>query len=145
MSQAELELILQPNIILVNQTYLSDCINHRDLVNPRQPQYQVEGYNTVKVAEESVNVDSSERSLSLKPDKSAFAQEPQTPSRRDGSEQESLRQALKDAEARALEEQRQMSRNAQMKTTRDALDDAIAEVTALKDLVSPSEMLDRLC
>ena len=66
----------------------------------------------MEVAEEPVDVDSSERSLSLKPDKSAFAQEPQTPSRTEGSEQEFLHQALKNDEARALEEQRQISRNA---------------------------------
>ena len=125
----------------MNQTYLFDCIDHRFLENPRQSRYQVEGYETVKAAEEPVNVDSSEKSLSLKPDKSAFAQEPQTPSRTDGSEQESLlRQALEDDQARALEEQRQISENAQTKATRDALDDAIAEVTALKDLVSSTEI-----
>lgn len=120
----------------MNQTYLSDCIDFRFVANPHQPQYQVEGYKTVEVAEEPVNVDSSERSLSLKPDKSAFAQEPQTSSRTEESEQEFLHQALKNDEARALEEQRQISRNTQTKGTRDALDDAIAEVTTLKDLVS---------
>ena len=128
----------------MNQTYLSECIEHRLVANPRQPQYQVEGYGTAEVAEEPVNVDSSEKSLSLKPDRSTFAQEPETPSKTE-SEQESLLQRLKDDEARALEEQRQVSKNAQTKATRDALDDAIAEITALKDLVSPCEIMDRLC
>ena len=110
------------------------------MVNPRQAKYQVEGYETVEVAEEPVNVDSSERSLSLKPDRSTFAQGPETPSKTEGSEQESLLQLLKDDEARALEEQRQIPKNAEMKASRDALDDAIAEITALKDLVSRSDI-----
>ncbi|KAL8794500.1 MAG: hypothetical protein Q9195_002973 [Heterodermia aff. obscurata] len=136
---------LPPGIILVNQTYIFECIDCRFVANPRQPQYQVEGYKTVEIAEEPVNVDSSERSLSLKPDKSAFALEAETPSRTEGSEQqESLRQALKDDEARALEEQCQISRNAEMKETRNALDDAIAEVTTLKDLpMDPDEDEDQ--
>ena len=124
----------------MNQTWLPDCIKFRFLTDPRQAEYQVEGYETVEVAEEPANVDSSERSLSLKPDRSTFAQEPETPSKTEGSEQESLLQLLKDDEARALEEQRQISRNAETKASRDALDDAIAEITALKDLVSPSEI-----
>ena len=61
---------------------------------------------------------------------------PQTPSRTDASEQDSLHQHLREAEARALKEQRQIAQQAQSKNTHDALDDAIAEVALVKDLVS---------
>lgn len=100
------------------------------MLNPKQPQYQVDGYKQAQITDEPVTLSSSDRSLLLKPDRSAFARGPQTPSRTE-SEHESLRQALKDAETRAHEEQRQRAKQAQSEGTHDALDDAIAEATNL--------------
>lgn len=105
------------------------------VLNPRQPQYYVDGYKEAQVVDEPITVSSSDRSLSLKPDRRAFARGPQTPSRTE-SEHESLRQALEDSKARAEEEQRQVLQVAQSKGSRDALDDAIAEAMVVKDLVS---------
>ena len=125
-------------------------MTYRDLVNPDQSQYHVSGHKeAVKTdnghkeshnAEEPTNVSSSERSLVLKSDPRFPARGPQTPSRTDGSEQESLRQHLREAEARAQENQRQIDQQALNKRTKDALDDAIAEVITIKDLVSPPSL-----
>lgn len=131
----DLVLISQPNVALVNGRYTSDCMDCHAVLNPQQPQYYVDGYNGAQVVNEPISVSSSDRSLSLKPDKSAFARGPQTPSRTE-SEHESLRQALEESKARAEEEQRQIVKIAQSKENRDALDDAIAEAMIVKDLVS---------
>ena len=105
------------------------------VLNPQQPQYYVDGYKEAQAVHELVTVSSSDASLSLKPDKSAFAGGPQTESRTE-SEQESLRQALEESKARAEEEQRQIVKIARSSENRDALDDAIAEAMIVKDLVS---------
>ena len=141
---------MQPNIIIVNENYIPECMAYRDLVNPDQPQYHVKGQKeALKIdngpkesrnTDEPATVSSSNRSLVLKPDQRFPARGPQTPFRTDGSEQESLRQHLLEAEARAQENQRQIDQQALNKRTSDALDDAIAEVITVKNLVSPSSL-----
>ena len=122
-------------MILVNETYPSDCIIYRALINPDQPQYHVDGYKAAQVSSEPATVSSSDKSLVLKPDKGVLGRGPQTPSRAE-SEQSSLRQHLKEAEARAFEEkQQQIAKQAESKRCHDALDDAIAQIMTLKDLV----------
>ena len=120
----------------MNETYPSDCIRHSLLVRPDQPQYRVEGRKEAMLANEPAIASSSDKSLILKSDKGAFARGPQTPSRTE-SEQEPFRQHLRDTKARDLEERREITRRAEAKVTRDALDDAIAETMTVKNLVSP--------
>jgi len=112
-------------------------MSYHDVVPPEQPQYRVEGH---QVAPKTVNlapISSSEASLQLKPDRSVHAQQPQTPSRTDGSEQASLRQHLREAETRATEQQRQAAKQAELKGhVRDALDEAIEEAKTVRNLVS---------
>ena len=112
-----------------------------DVVPPDQPQYRVAGHQPALATIDSAPISSTDASLQLKPDKSEHARQPQTPSRTDGSEQESLRQHLKEAEARATEQERQIAKRAELKgITRDALDEAIEEARTVKDLVSRSLM-----
>lgn len=112
-------------------------MSYHDVVPPEQPQYRVEGHQLASKTVNLVPMSSSEASLQLKPDKSAHAQQPQTPSRTDGSEQESLRQHLREAEARAIEQQRQTKKQAELKGhVRDALDEAIEEAKTVRELVS---------
>lgn len=112
-------------------------MSYHDVVPPEQAQYRVEGQPLASTAINLVPISSSEASLQLKPDKSAHAQQPQTPSRTDGSEQESLRQHLRETEARATEQQRQVAKQAELKGhVRDALDEAIEEAKTVRDLVS---------
>ena len=140
-------------MVIVNENYIPDCMVYKDLVSPDQRQYHVRGHKEAKEAlklghghkesyspEEPITVASSDRSLVLKSDPRFPARGPQTPSRTDGSEQESLRQHLREAEARAQEDQRRIDQQASNKRTSDALDDAIAEVITIKDLVSPSSL-----
>lgn len=141
---------MQPNIIIVNEEYIPECMAYKDLVNPYQPQYHVIGHKeTLKIDDghqeshkthEPATVSSSGRSLELKSDHRFPARGPQTPSRTDGSEQESLRQHLREVEARAQENQRQIDQQALKKRINDDLDDAIAEVTTVKGLVSLSPL-----
>ena len=124
---------------LVNEKYIPDCIKDRFLNDSDHPLYYVEGYKETNAKEEPVAriASSSDASLQVKPDKHAVARVPHTPSRTDGSdERESLGQAEQLAEIRAQEEQRIRDQNA--RPTSDALDDAIAEVSKAKDLVSTS-------
>lgn len=112
-------------------------MSFKDVLPPHQPQYYVDGYPPVTAAAGLTSVSSSDKSLQLKPDKDVRAQQPQMPSRTDGSEQESLRQHLREAEARALERQHQIANQAETRgPTRDALDEAIEQARAVKDLVS---------
>ena len=110
---------------------------YNSLVNPDQPQYRVEGHVPNQTVAEPAPVSSSDVSLQLKPEKNESARQPQTPSRTDGSEQESLRLFLREAEARALENERQIAeRNKAQSKPRDALDAVIDEFRTVKDLVS---------
>ena len=137
-------------MVIVNENYIPDCMIYKDLVNPDQRQYHVRGHKEAlktgnghkesHSTEDPTTVASSDRSLVLKSDPRFPARGPQTPSRTDGSEQESLRQHLREAEARAQKDQRRIDQQASNKRTSDALDDAIAEVITIKDLVSPSSL-----
>ena len=121
----------------MDEGYPADCIAFNSLVNPDQPQYRVEGHLVAREKTEPAPASSSDLSLQLKPDKSGYSRQPQTPSRTDGSEQESLRVFLREAEARALEKERQIAERTKGKgKARDALDTAIEELRAIKDLVS---------
>ena len=121
----------------MDEVYPADCMAFNSLVNPDQPQYRVEGHLLARETTEPAATSSSDVSLQLKPDRSEYARQPQTPSRTDGSEQESLRQSLREAEARALERERQIAeRNKGKVKTRNALDAAIEELKTVKDLVS---------
>ena len=141
---------MQPNIVIVNEKYIPECMAYKDLVNPDQPQYHVKGHKEALKfdnghkeshnTDEPTTVSSSDRSLVLKSDQRFPARGPQTPSRTDGSEQESLRQHLREAEARAQENQRKINQQTLNKRTNDALDDAIAELTTVKNLVSLSSL-----
>ncbi len=112
-------------------------MSYHDVVPPEQPQYRIEGHPLASTTVDLVPMSSSEASLQLKPDRSAHAQQPQTPSRTDGSERESLRQHLREAEARATEQQHQAAKQAELKGhVRDALDQAIVEAKTVRDLVS---------
>ena len=112
-------------------------MSYHDIVPPEQLQYRVDGHPPATAAVGIASVCSSDKSLQLKPDRSVHAQQPQTPSRTDGSEQESLRQHLREAEARATEQQRQIAKRAELQGhTRDALDEAIEQAQFVKDLVS---------
>jgi hypothetical protein len=117
-------------------------MSYRDVVPPEQPQYRIEGHQLASTNINLAPISSSEASLQLKPDRSAHAQQPQTPSRTEGSEQESLRQHLREAEARATEQQRQAAKQAELKGhVRDALDDAIEEAKTVRDLVSKHSLV----
>lgn len=112
-------------------------MSYHDVVPPEQPQYCIEGHQLASTNINLAPMSSSEASLKLKPDRSAHAQQPQTPSLTEGSEQESLCQHLREAEARATEQQRQAAKQAELKGhVRDALDEAIEEAKTVRDLVS---------
>ena len=117
-------------------------MSFHDIVPPDQLQYRVDGHQRASAAVGLASVASSDKSLQIKPDKHGYAQQPQTPSRTDGSEQASLRQHLEEAAARAAKQEHQRATQTELKShTRDALDEAIEQELAFGDLVirsSPS-------
>lgn len=120
----------------MKENYPADCMSYHDVVPPEQPQYRIEGHQPAPTNIKLAPMSSSDASLQLKPDRSTHAQQPQTQSRTDGSEHESLRQHLREAEARATEQQRQAAKQAELKGhVRDALDEAIEEAKTVRDLV----------
>ena len=108
---------------------------YRCVLNPNQRQYQVEGHQqTLTTDRPNTSASSAASSLPLKPDKVV----PQTPSRTEGSGPNSM---LREMEAGALERDR--AHGAAMTESirligrpRDALDEAVDEAMATKDLVS---------
>ncbi|KAL8667425.1 MAG: hypothetical protein Q9202_000641 [Teloschistes flavicans] len=127
---------MPPNIVVVNEVYPIDCAQYRRLLNPDQPLYHVPGQQQKLAPKESPVLESvSEQSLPLKPGKRAHVQPSQTPPRTESSEQGSAAQAsVADTTTRpesrppiqpALKPGNQLA---------DALDQAIAETLAVKDL-----------
>lgn len=113
------------------------------LVHPDQLQYRIEGQTPLSSGYKRTS-SSTGASLQLKPDRNEYAPQPPTPSRTDGSEQESLRHYVKDIDARVVEDNEPSNTpKASQSNPHDPLDSAIEEVRGVKDLVSPvSKSLD---
>ncbi|MCJ1243772.1 hypothetical protein MMC30_000969 [Trapelia coarctata] len=125
---------LPVDIILVNETYQSDCIGYKYLLNPHQAQYQLDGQAVAtKVPQTPNSTNSSLVSLPLKPDK--LKEPPQTPSRAEGSDQSSVNREL-ELLAKQYADKRagEASRAAKRVAPKDALDDAIREAKEVAGL-----------
>lgn len=78
----------QPNVILVNEVYPTDCLIFKALINADQPEYRVPGHDDALIVQRSPTpAVPPEKSLQLKPEKGHFLPPQQTPSRTEGSEQ----------------------------------------------------------
>ncbi len=127
---------MQANVVLVNETYPTDCIIFRILVNPCQPQYRVTGDVGVLSAHQSLTpVLSFDPSLQLKPDKEDLLQLQQTPSRTEGSVQDHSSQNHLEAKLSDNTEHGRGPLQAS-ELSYNALDEVIEEAKAIKDLVS---------
>lgn len=128
--------MLQASIILVNERYQIDCMIYRNLLNPRQAMYQLDGQQvTTKIPQTVTLTNSSSLVLPLKPDK--LKGPPQTPSRSEGSDQSAANREL-ELQAKQYVDRRaqEASRAKQRDTPKDALDDAIREAKEVEGLVS---------
>ena len=128
---------LPQDIVIVNEDYPADCIRFRAVVNPRQPHYQVRGYEEKKESRPSPPRTSSEISLQLKPDKNEIAQIPQTSSQSNGSTRfepfSSNAKTNHDLDVTHVSDSMPSSGD---QLPHDALSEAIEEAQAIKGLVN---------
>lgn len=128
----------QSSIVVVNELYPVECIQFQMLVNPDQRLYQVQGRQEKSAPEQDRSIESSStKSLPLKPEKSANNQPNETPTRTEPSEKSSIDQPSDEV---------YICRSSSNPPTQlppelgdrapDALDKAIEETLAVKDLVS---------
>ncbi len=118
----------------MNEIYPADCVMYRFLVNPSQLQYRVDGHEDVVNAKPSpAQEDSSEVSLQLKLAKGAAPSPQQTPSRIESSEKTTSSRRHSNAH---IDDEPPVALFRPSETPFDALDDAIEEAKAVKDLVS---------
>ncbi|KAL2043451.1 hypothetical protein N7G274_003758 [Stereocaulon virgatum] len=83
--------VLPPGIVLVNETYISDCIIFRCLVKSSQPHYRIAGHEEALAPKPILTPAlSTAPALQSKPDNGAGLKLQQTPSRTECSEGESL-------------------------------------------------------
>ncbi|KAL8997995.1 MAG: hypothetical protein Q9169_002835 [Polycauliona sp. 2 TL-2023] len=124
------------DIAVVNEHYPAECMQYRMLVNPDQVLYHVRGC-PLKVVEEpkDTSADVAAESLPLKTEKRANNEPSPTPSRNDASEQSLVQNpgvvdTILDTPARETHRPSSGVRD----RPADALDEAIEEMLAVKDL-----------
>lgn len=123
-------------MIVVNETYIPDCIQYRFLVNPKQPHYQLRGYENGPIDQQTpTTAVSSDTSLKLKPDKNEIAQMQQTPARTEETAPASSLQSCECLKPNKETEKVPESAANSLENSRDALDEAIEDARAVKDLV----------
>ena len=126
---------LPSDVTLVSEVYPADCIKFRFVVNPDQILYYVKGHQkAVKTAQLSGSVPSLETSLVLKPSRRELFQQAQTPSRTEGSEQGSLGLIPTSNELQVTRHAAEATYAKPDGDDQDALDEAIEESRAVKDL-----------
>ncbi|KAL8946019.1 MAG: hypothetical protein Q9222_007526, partial [Ikaeria aurantiellina] len=131
---------LPSEIVVVNDLYPAECIEYRILANPNQRQYQLKGepQKPTKAPEEATT-SSPPPSLALVAKKRAVTHRQQSPPRAELSEQDSddppsdIDDDVPSPSNRPVESLKSQTR------APDALDKAIEETVAVKDLVSHSE------
>ncbi|KAI4274586.1 MAG: hypothetical protein L6R38_006057 [Xanthoria sp. 2 TBL-2021] len=126
------------NIAVVNEHYPAECIQYRTIVNPDQVLYHVRGRpSNVVVGQEDRPADSAADSLPLKPERRADADPTLTPSTTEASEQLSVHiPAVVRTAVSAPPSETNPPRSQLQIGPADALDEAIEEMLAVKDLVS---------
>jgi len=132
----------QPSIALVNETFPSDCISYKFLVDSTQKQYHVSGAPVSEpqpIARRFLNSASSDVSLELKPPtKAVMAREPQTPSSTSSPDRMGPVTTLPDtrpAQEDVVRETTAPSRQNVLRQPDDALADVIAEARRLQHMV----------
>ena len=126
---------LPSDTTLVNEVYPADCIKYRFIVNPNQVLYHVKGHQqAIRSAQPSVSVTLPEMSLSLKPSRRELVQQAQTLSRTEGSEQGSLGPIPASNEPHVTSHIAEATYTKLDECEQDALDEAIDEARAVKDL-----------
>lgn len=126
---------LPSDISLVNEVYPSDCIKYRFAVNPKQVLYHVKGHPQVaEPSEPSVPAPSSESSLSLKLGKRELIQQAQTPSVTEESEHSPMAWRHVSDETHVDLQNTEKTYTKPDENNYDALDEAIEEARAVKDL-----------
>ncbi|KAL8839079.1 MAG: hypothetical protein Q9170_001861 [Blastenia crenularia] len=127
----------QSSMVVVNELYPAECIQFQMLVNPNQRAYQVQGRQEKSIPNQKENMIASTKSLPLKPEKGVTNQPGQTPTRTEPSQQSSGEQPPAENITSSspliapgdilpsLESQDRLP---------DALDEAIQETIAVKDL-----------
>ena len=132
-------MISQADAAVVNEDYPADCIKYQALVNPDQVMYHIRGRpsNVVKEQEDTTAVVAAE-SLPLKPEKRANTESSPTPSHTEPSEQLSAQKpaVVIDTVACIPPSNQEAPGSRLQNKPADALDEAIDEMLAVKDLVS---------
>ncbi len=127
--------VLPSAVTLVNEDYPADCIKYRFVVNPNQVLYHVKGHQqALRSYQPSTPAPSSDTSLSLKRSRREIIQQAQTPSRTEESEHDPSGQRHASEEAHVDSQITEATHNKLNKDDRDALDEAIEEARAVKDL-----------
>ncbi|KAL8898505.1 MAG: hypothetical protein Q9207_006660 [Kuettlingeria erythrocarpa] len=131
-------LFYQSSMTLVNELYPSECIQYKAVVNPDQRIYHVQGFREKPAPQREGSAEtSSTKSLSLKPEKGRAKQPSETPTRTEPSEPNSLdRPITAETNIRGLPEAPVRQEPKLQGRVPDALDIAIEETLAIKDLVS---------
>jgi hypothetical protein len=133
-------------MVLVNEMYISDCIIFRCLVKSSQPHYRIAGHEEALAPKPiSTPALSTAPALQPKPDNGASLKLQQTPSRTEGSEGESLSQSFHGAVNPIGASGPGGGSPRHSGYAENALDEAIGEAQAVKDLVSPCYALEILC
>ncbi|KAI4120904.1 MAG: hypothetical protein LQ338_006691 [Usnochroma carphineum] len=122
------------SITLVNELYPAECIQYQTLVNPDQRLYQVQGFQDKPAPKQPQNFESSPQSLPLKPQKRANNHPSQTPSRTVPSEESSVDRPPVAGTTRLIPETPVRPAPKLPNRPPDALDKAIEETLAVKDL-----------
>lgn len=135
---SEYGLFCQSNMTLVNELYPAECIQYKAVVNPDQRPYHVQGFREKPAPQREASVEtSSTKSLSLKPEKGRAKQPSETPTRTEPSEQNSLDGPITaETNIGGLPEAPVHQEPKLQDRIPDALDMAIEETLAVKDLVS---------
>lgn len=122
---------------LVNELYPAECIQYQTLVNPDQRLYQVQGFQEKSKREQEQSFETpSNESLPLEAGKST-TKPSQTPTRTEASDQTTVnRPCVIDTTTRPVPEAPVIQGPTLDDRPPDALDKAIEETLAVKDLVS---------
>ncbi|KAI9846095.1 MAG: hypothetical protein M1837_004351 [Sclerophora amabilis] len=135
---------LPPHIVLVNELYPAECLQFQFVVDPTQPQYQVKGSEQALLAQDNTSgdKDSDEKSLQLKPAKKDSIKSLMTTSRSGDTTDNapSPRDLVSDSVSSKSERSQSSLLGVGPKKQKDALDEAIKEAEAFKDVpLNPDE------
>lgn len=127
--------VLPSDITLVNEVYPADCIKYRFAVNPKQIMYHVKGHQqAAEPPQSSIPAPSSEDSLSLKLGRREMIQQAQTPSVAEEGEHNPMDWKHVSDEKRPDIQNTEKTYTKPDENNHDALDEAIEEARAVKDL-----------